>query len=53
MAQPGNRNQQVAPIDSLYTTLLIVAAAMELVALIFVAVRSIQQFDSLWPSGGV
>ena len=46
------RNQQVAPVDSVYTTLLIVAAAMLLFSIVFVAVRAIQQFDSLWPPAG-
>ncbi|HSW44912.1 MAG TPA: hypothetical protein VLM89_05025 [Phycisphaerae bacterium] len=52
MAQPGIRNNQVAPVDGLYVTLLIVAAAIEFLAIVFVAARAIQQFDSLWPAGG-
>ena len=53
MAQPGMRNQQVHPVDSLYTTLLMVAAAMLFLSVVFVAVRSYQQFDSLLPVSGV
>lgn len=53
MAQPGMRNNQVPPADGLYTTLLIVAAAMLFISVVFVAVRSFQQFESLLPISGV
>ncbi len=53
MAQLGVRNQQVAPADGLYTTLLVVAAAMLFISIVFVAVRAYQQFDSLLPFSGV
>jgi hypothetical protein len=53
MAQVGMRNNQVPPADGLYTTLLIIAASMLFVAVVFVAVRSYQQFESLLPMSGV
>jgi len=53
MAQPGMRNNLVPPLDSLYTILLIVAAAMLFLSIVFVAVRSFQQFDSIVPMSGV
>ena len=52
MAAVGPKNNQVAPADDLYTTLLIIAAAVQLIGVVFVAVRSVQIFESLWPAGG-
>lgn len=48
----NNKVGNVAPADSLYTVLLIFAASLQLFGLIFVAVRAIQQFGSLWPPAG-
>jgi len=47
-----NKTQRVAPLDSLYTVLLIIAASLQLFGMIFVAARAIQQFGSLWPPAG-
>lgn len=52
MAAVGPKNNQVAPADDLYTTLLIISAAVLLIGIVFVAVRSVQIFESLWPAGG-
>lgn len=51
MAQPGPNGPQVEAHDSLYTTLLIVSAATLLIGIVFMIVRSIQFFDSVWPAG--
>jgi len=52
MAFNAPNRPQFAPRDDLYTTLLIVAAGLLLTGIIFVSVRSVQLFDSLWPVGG-
>jgi hypothetical protein len=50
MAQmPPNRYPVDSRNDDIYMTLLISAAAVLLIGLIFVAVRSYQLFDSIWP----
>jgi hypothetical protein len=48
----NNKYGNVAPMDSLYTILLILAASLQLFGLVFVAVRAVQQFGSLWPPAG-
>ena len=48
----NNKSVIVAPVDSLYTILLILAASLQLFGLVFVAVRAVQQFGSLWPPAG-
>jgi hypothetical protein len=48
----SNKTQHVAPVDSLYTVLLVIAASLQLFGTIFIAVRAIQQFGSLWPPAG-
>ena len=50
--QPANKTANVAPVDGLYTTLLIIATSLLLIGIIFVATRAIQQFGSLWPAAG-
>jgi len=53
MAQQKTNVPQVAPPDELYTTLLIIAAVVLLLGIVFISVRSYQFFGSLWPVGGV
>ncbi len=52
MAQPNTGTQRVVPPDDLYTTLLITASALLLLGIIFISVRSVTLFGSLWPAGG-
>lgn len=49
---PPGRPPVVNPQDDIYMTLLITSAAVLLIGLIFVAVRSYQLFGSLWPQSG-
>jgi len=54
MAQPPGapgRGQKVPPRDDLYTLHLIVAAALLLIGIIYLAVRSTHLFGSLFPPG--
>lgn len=43
---------QLAPPDDLYTVLLIVAAVLLLIGIVYLSIRCFQCFDSLWPVGG-
>jgi hypothetical protein len=52
MAQ-GPNGPQVPPADDLYTTLLIVAAGMLLIGIIFLAVRTVGLYEALLPPGGL
>jgi len=49
---PPGRPTVVSAQDDIYVTLLISAAAVLLIGVIFVAVRSYQLFGSLWPPSG-
>lgn len=49
--QPSSR-PPVEAADTLYTSLLIIAAAMLLIGVIFIVARSFAFFGSLWPPGG-
>jgi len=52
MASNGPKGPHIAPPDDLYTALLILAAGLLLFGIVFVSVRSVQLFGSLWPAGG-
>jgi len=52
MASTGPKGPQLAAPDNLYTMLLIIAAVLLLIGIIYISVRSFQLFDSLWPAGG-
>lgn len=51
MAQIPSGGSQVEPHDNLYTVMLIVSAAVLLIGIVFMIVRSIQLFGSIWPAG--
>lgn len=46
---PPGRPAVTGPQDDIYVTLLIVAAVVLLIGVIFIAVRSYQLFGSIWP----
>lgn len=52
MAQTNATGPRVPPQNDLYTFNLIVAAALLLVGIIYVAVRTINMFGSLFPPAG-
>ena len=54
MAQkpPALSTPQVAPQDDVYTALLVIAAGLLLVGVIYLAVRSQQLFGTVWPASG-
>ena len=52
MAEQKPNSPQVAPPDELYTVLLIIAAAILLIGIIFVGVQSYEFYGSLWPAKG-
>jgi hypothetical protein len=49
---PTNRPPVIVPQDDIYMTLLITAAIVLLIGVIFLAVRSYQLFGSVWPVSG-
>jgi len=52
MAQMNTNGPQVSPPDDLYTVLLITAAGLLLIGIIYFAVRTTSLFESLIPPGG-
>lgn len=53
LAPIASNRRNVVPADDLYLVLLITATVILLIGIVFLAVRSYQYFDSLWPVGGV
>ena len=51
MAQPTTNGRQVEQHDSLYTALLVISAVTLLIGIIFMIVRSLDFFGSIWPKG--
>ena len=49
MPPPNSTGPKIAPQNDLYTILLIVAASMLLIGVIYLSVRSVQLFGSLFP----
>ena len=52
MARQGGTGFKAAPQNDLYTSLLIIAAALLLLGTIYIAARSSQLFGSIWPVSG-
>ena len=52
MANQVPPGPKAAPENDLYTVLLIVAAALLLIGVIYVGARSFQLFEALWPPAG-
>lgn len=50
--QPPTTGPRVAPQNDLYTALLIVAAGILLVGIVYLAVRAQTLFGSIWPAPG-
>ncbi|NLX12026.1 MAG: hypothetical protein GXY44_00020 [Phycisphaerales bacterium] len=52
MAPPNETGPRIAPQNDLYTVMLIVATALLLFGIVYLAMRSIQLFGTLLPSSG-
>lgn len=50
MASPVPAGTRIAPQNDLYTVLLIASTSLLLFGIIFLAVRSVQLFDSVFPA---